>query len=165
AVRLRLRIMLARAAGGAGNTRLPKVMAGNMARLSAALGLTETDQRLLAFTCLLHVEDALDGAADTLGAINTTRVIRTLARILDLRTDAVAESLGPHGLLSRCGLIQLSRHGTATLRAKLDLLSDSFADLVTSTRVQPEELLRGTVALAPAPELKLSDYGHLDASL
>lgn len=165
AIRRRLRIMHARAERGAGNTRLPKVMAGNMARLSAALGLTETDQRLLAFTCLLHVEDALDGAADTLGAINTPRVIRTLARILDLPTEAVARSLGPHGLLSRSGLIQLNRHGTCTLRAKLDLLSGSFADLLTSTRVQPADLLRGTVAKAPDPELELADYAHLDASL
>ena len=165
ATRRKLRAMHERAERNSGKSRVPRVMAGNLERLSAMLGLTDADRRLLAFTCLLHVEDALDGAADMLGAINTTRVIRTLARILDLPTDVVAESLGPNGLLSRCGLIQLSRHGTGTLRAKLDLLSNSFADLVTSTRVQPEELLRGTVALAPTPELELSDYGHLDASL
>src|SRR5690606_11537306 len=47
----------------------------------------------------------------------------------------------------------------------LDLLSPSFADLLTSIRVQPEDLLRGTVVPARAPELDLSDYGHLETSL
>lgn len=165
AIRRQLRTMHERAERGAAKNRLPGVMAGNLDRLAGMLGLTEADRRLLAFTCLLHVEDALDGAADTLGSINTTRVIRTLARILDLPTDAVAKALGPQGLLSQSGLIQLARHGASTLRVKLDLLSESFADLMTSTRVQPEELLRGTVTAAPAPELELSDYAHLDASL
>lgn len=165
AARRRLRAMHARAERSADKVRLPRVMSGNVERLTAMLGLTEADRRLLAFTCLLHVDDALDGATVMLGGINTARVIRTLARVLDLPTDAVARSLGPQGLLSRSGLIVIGRHGTGILRAKLDLLSESFADLVTSTRVQPEELLRGTVGMAPAPELEISDYGHLDASL
>lgn len=165
AARRRLQAMHARAERGAAKVRLPRVMAGNLARLSATLGLTDADRRLLAFACLLHVEDVLDSATDLLGSINTTRVIRTLARILNLPTDEVGRSLGPQGLLSRSGLLVLGRHGTGCLRAKLDLLSDSFADLVTSTRVQPKQLLRGTVAVAPAPELELSDYAHLDASL
>lgn len=161
----RLRAMHARAERNASKARLPRMLTGNLDRLGKMIGLSQADQQLLAFACLLHVEDALDSAADLLGSLSSARVIRVLARTLDLPTDTVSKALGPHGLLSRSGLIQLGRHGTSVLRVKLDLLSDSFADLVTSMRVDPEELLRGTVKVAPAPELALSDYSHLDDSL
>src|SRR5699024_2936763 len=74
-------------------------------------------------------------------------------------------SLAPHGLLARSGLLTVSRHGGDILQDKLDLLSDSFADLLSSSRVEPAEVLRGTICRAPAPELGLEDYAHLQNSL
>lgn len=164
-VRARLRSLYERAERNSERVRPPAVMVSNIAKLAKMLELTPADCRILAFTALIHVEESLDSASDWLGQLSTTKTIRTLARILDLPSRKVMESLGPQGILTRSGLVSISRHGAGSLRVKLDLLSDSFGDLLSSTRLDPIELLRGTVAMAPGPELDRSDYTHLDVSL
>lgn len=160
-----LREMHARAERQAARARLPRVLTGNLQRLGDMIGLSEIDRKLLAFTCLVHVDSTLEVTGDLMGMLSTSRVVRSISHILDLPADAVARSLAPNGLLSRSGLIQMCRSGTSFLRMKMDLLSGSFADLITSVRLEPEDLLRGTVNPAPAAELALPDYAHLGDSL
>lgn len=164
-VRSRLRSLHGRAELRSGKVHPPSVMASNIAKLARMLELTPEDCSILVFTVHLHTEELLDTASDWLGQLSTTKVIRALSKILDLPARKVMESLGPQGVLTRSGLISISRHGAGSLRAKLDLLSTSFGDLLSSTRVDPIELLRGTVAMAPGPDLDFSDYAHLKSSL
>ena len=115
---------------------------------------------------MINNDATLDNACDLLGhSLSTPAMIRVLSRILDLPIKGVEAAVNPTGILSRSGLLTVNRNGGGTLRGKLDLLSISFADRMLSTDADPVALLRGTVALAPPPQLVLSDYGHLGVSL
>ncbi len=164
-VRARIRAMHVRAERNVTKIQPSAVMVRNIEKLAKMLELSPADCSILAFAVLIHVEESLDNAADWLGQLSTTKMIRALARILDLPSRTVMASLGPQGILTRSGLISVSRHGSGGMRAKLDLLSASFGDLLSSTRVEPVELLRGTVSVAPGPELEIHDYVHIDESL
>ena len=140
-------------------------MARNIKRLAKMLELTPVDCRILVFVVLIHNDEALDNAADWIGPLTTTKVIRALARVLDLPSRRVADSLSPQGILARSGLISVERNGSCNLRGKLDLLSPSFGDQMLTSSTDPVALLRGTVAVAPKAELALTDYEHLGTSL
>lgn len=147
-------------------TRPPAILARNVKRLAKMLELSPEDCRVLEFAVMINNEELLDNACDWLGhSITTTQAIRALSRILDLPVRPVADALSPQGLLSRSGILSINRHGGGTLRNKLDLLSPTFADRMLASDADPIELLRGTVAPASAPELAMSDFGHLGASL
>ena len=161
-----LRAQYLRAEGKCPKARPPAILGRNVKRLAKMLELTPEDCRVLEFAVMINNDEMLDSAGDWLGrSITTTQVIRALSRILDLPARRVAEVLSPRGLLSRSGILSISRHGSSALRCKLDLLSATFADRMLASDADPIELLRGTVALAPAPELDLSDFTHLGASL
>ena len=81
------------------------------------------------------------------------------------RHDAIRSSLSAQGILVRSDLVLVDRSGTSTLRGKLDLLSDGFADLMATSEADPISLLRGTVSAAGAGQLRVEDYGHISPSL
>lgn len=145
--------------------RPPAAMARNIRQLALLLDLSPDDCRILEFAVLLHTEEALDNVTDWLGQLTTAKAARVLARILDLPPRRVADALSSQGILARSGLVSVERTGAGNLRAKLDLLSPSFADQILMPRTDPIALLRGTVALAPKSELSFSDYEHLRESL
>ena len=154
------------AEANAAATKPPAILRRNIAKLAKMLGLTPEDCRVLEFAVILHNEEILDNATEWLGhALSTTQVVRALSRILDLPVRRVAEAFLPSGVLARSGLLAINRNGASTLRAKLDLLSESFADRMLSSESEPVELLRVRVALAPPPQLELTDYEHLGVSL
>jgi hypothetical protein len=64
--------------------------------------------------------------------------------------DTLAEALG---VLARSGLVSVDRRNTNTLRCKLDLLSEGFADLMISSEANPISLLRGAVSAASDTDL------------
>ena len=165
AIRAELSAMHERLEATCDKARPTAAMARNIKRLAKMLELTLEDCRILEFVVLIHNDEALDNAADWIGQMTTTKVIRALARILDLPPRRVADSLSPQGILARSGLISVDRNGACNLRAKLDLLSPSFGDQMLTSSTDPAALLRGTVALAPKAELALTDYEHLGTSL
>ncbi|SAL05151.1 ATP-dependent zinc metalloprotease FtsH [Caballeronia calidae] len=74
-------------------------------------------------------------------------------------------ALSAQGTLARSGLITVNRNHRWNLAAKLDLLSDSFADRIVSDLLDPVDLLRGMVMLAPAAALAMNDFAHIDEPL
>jgi SpoVK/Ycf46/Vps4 family AAA+-type ATPase len=137
----------------------------NLARLSALAGLSDIDRRVLEFVVHIHNERLLDDTADWLGALSSARVFHALSLLLDAPLDEVRAALGPHGVLARSGLVTVDRHGLATLRGKLDLLSAGFADRITSTDADPVSLLRDMVSPSPPTRLTLDDYPHIRPTL
>lgn len=85
--------------------------------------------------------------------------------ILDLPEPEIRASLSTQGILARSGLVSVDRSGTSSLRGKLDLLSDGFADLMATSEADPISLLRGTVSSAGPGHLSVADYGHIGPSL
>ncbi|MCX8519642.1 MAG: ATP-binding protein, partial [Methylophilaceae bacterium] len=85
--------------------------------------------------------------------------------ILDLPEVEIRASLSDQGVLVRSGLLSIDHRGPNTLRCKLDLLSNSFADLMVSTETNLITMLRGIVSAAGPGHLNLTDYSHIHASL
>lgn len=137
----------------------------NLSMLSALLGLTETDRRILTFTVLIHASELLDAAADCLGALSTRQVVNTLSILLDLDRHQVEKALSIQGALIRSGLINIDSHHKQDLRSSLHLISSGFADVMLSDTATPADLLRGKVKLAETAILARDDYAHVEPML
>lgn len=147
------------------NATLPSMLSCNIKNLADLAGLSQTDCRILEFVISIHTERLLDNASDYLGSLSSVRVFRALSVILDLPESEIRDSLSAEGILSRSGLLSVDRTGTNNLRAKLDLLSDSFADLMVTSEADPVSLLRGILSAAGPSRLTLADYTHIESSL
>lgn len=147
-------------------TPLPGYLQANIERLSALVGLNELEGRVLGFAIVIHNERLLDEAADYLGHdLSSIKVCHALAVILGVPVDEIRAALQAQGVLTRAGLMALDRHGYGTLRSKLNLLSETFADQMLLSEADPINLLRGTVDLACGGHLDLGDYEHIQADL
>lgn len=144
---------------------LPACLRSNVVRLSDLVGLSATDCRILEFAVSIQNERILDDTADWLGQLSSVKLCHVLSVILALPEPEIRSSLGAQGLLARSGLVSMARNGTSTLRGKLDLLSDGFADLMATSEADPVSLLRGTVSAAGPAQLSLTDYAHIQPSL
>lgn len=147
------------------NAKPPACLSLNVKRLSGLVGLSEIDCRILEFAVLIQNERLLDETADWIGHLSSAKVFHALSVILDLPEENVRSALSPNGVLARSGLVSVSRSAMQSLRDKLDLISDTFADLMTSSESDPVTLLRGTVSLAAPGHLHIGDYGHIQKSL
>jgi transitional endoplasmic reticulum ATPase len=165
AVRTQLRELHVAAEARASQLAPPAGLRSNMARLSQLVGLSDVDCRILEFAALLHHDRVLDDCADTLGHLDSLKVVDALASLLALDRSCVQSALGSQGVLARSGLLAIDRGSSGYLRGKLDLLSDSFADLILGGETDPLILLKDMVSPSTPALLDLSDYGHIDRSL
>ena len=140
---------------------VPACLATNVGRLARLVGLSAVDCRILEFAVLIHTERVLDDTGDFLGQLSSLKLIHTLSVLLDLPEPEVRVSLSAQGLLANSGLLSVDRNGTSTLRGKLNLLSDNFADHIYSSDADPVTLLRDTVIPSAPPQLAMDDYGHV----
>src|SRR6266581_651213 len=143
----------------------PSCLRANVARLSTLVGLSVTDCRILEFAVLIETDRLLDDTADWLGQLTSVKVFPALSVLLDLPESEIRASLATQGLLARSGLLTVDRSGANTLRGKLDLLTDNFADHIFSSDADPMNLLRDMVTLSGPAQLDIADYGHIASSL
>ena len=144
---------------------IPEHLSVNVNRLAELVGLDDTDCRILAFTVLMNSVGIFDETLDCLGYLTTMAVFRVLSTVLDIPEQEIRNALSGKGALSRSGLLTLDRNGNASLKSKLELLSDCFADIVSSEAIDPVNLLRGIVVPSHAPHLSIDDYSHIRADL
>ncbi|SCC93595.1 putative ATPases of the AAA+ class [Thiomonas sp. X19] len=142
-----------------------EALVANIGRLAALVNLSPTECRILEFASLLHAVRDLDDTADSLGQLSTSRTLGVLEKLLGLPESEVKQALSSSSQLARCGLLTLARNGHCTLKGKLDLLSDNFADAILAPDTEPLSLLRGVVTPSPPSKLQLSDYPHLGLNL
>lgn len=147
------------------NAKVSPCLAGNVACLLDLVGLSDTDCRILEFVVSIHVERQLEDTADLLGQLSSSKVFHALAVLLDLPEREIRSALSMGGVLARSGLVSVNRERTSSLHSKLDLLSGSFADYVSSTVADPVTLLRGTVSPCSPAQLHLDDYDHIAPSI
>jgi transitional endoplasmic reticulum ATPase len=148
-----------------GDKVVPVVLRENVARLSKLVGLSSIDCRILEFAVMIRNESLLDETCDRLGALSSNKVGYALSVILDLPEKEVRSALGAASILATSGLVAVDRRGVSFMQGKLDLLSDHFADLISSSEVEPVGLLRDTVHRSAPATLSMDDYHHMDESL
>ena len=137
---------------------LPEQVSENIGRLAELVGLNDADRCLLAFAVMLQNEPQLAEAAEYLGSLTSMKVYLILSEVLALPLPEIRASLGSDGVLTSSGLLAFDRSGAQTLRYKLNMLSDRFADHVSSTSADPIGLLRGAVLPSKPGELTLNDF-------
>jgi len=145
--------------------KVPAILHANVARLAALVGMSATECRILEFATMLHHERILDDAAETLGNLSAAKIVDVLSTLLELPPDEVRAALGAGGVLARSGLLTVDRAISGSLRSKLDLLSNRFADSVVGLDADPISLLRDTVAPSAPARLTLDDFPHLEQEL
>lgn len=119
----------------------PRELVTNVRQLARLVGLSATECRVLEFPVLIHSESLLDDAADWLGNLSSVKVHRVLATLLGITESDIRASLCAQGILGRSGLVSMNRTGVSTLRGKLELLSERFADLMLSPKADPVALI------------------------
>jgi transitional endoplasmic reticulum ATPase len=144
-----------------GRVKAPECVRRNVARLGKLLGLGEVERRLLEFAVLIQTERSLDDTADWLGSLSSVKVMHALSAILCIPESEIRKALAAEGMLARSGMLCMDKSGLATLRNKLLLLSDRFADNLVSADIEPTALLREMVFLSETPNLELEDFEHL----
>ncbi|MFM0027369.1 AAA family ATPase [Paraburkholderia madseniana] len=137
----------------------------NILRLAQLAGLSAIDCKILEFVVALRNERLLDDMADQLGSLSSGKVYYVLSVLLDAPEADIRAALGTHGVLACSGLVSVDRSRARLLGAKLQLLSDSFADHIVSSDADPMDLLRDTVAVSSPATLELGDYPHVEKSL
>ena len=147
------------------DAQVPTILRENVDRLSKLVGLSHTDCRILEFAVVIRNESLLDEACDRLGRLSSFKVCHALSVILDIPEVEIRAALSSNAILAKSGLVAVDRSGLSDLRGKLDLLSDHFADLISSSELEPIGLLRDTVHRGLPATLAISDYQHIEESL
>ncbi len=150
----------------AGEQRLSKAepplrLRRNIERLSALVGLTDTDRHILEFVVMLKNECLLGNAVDYLGYLSSAKMLHVLSAVLDIPVRAIRSSCSADGALRRCGLLTICPSGSSQLSGKFELLSDQFADHVSSSNTDPVSYIRDMVRPSSPPHLELTDYEHI----
>ena len=147
-------------------TQIPEgVFKKNIERLANLAGLNDVEAMILAFSVQLQCEQLLEDATDYLGELSISKVTFVLAVMLDIPESEVKRALSKKATLAQTGLLSLENSGKRYLRNKLELLSDGFAELVTSVDDDPVALLRETVKRGGSVELELDDYEYINESM
>jgi SpoVK/Ycf46/Vps4 family AAA+-type ATPase len=144
---------------------VPSILGKNVDRLSKLVGLSKVDCRILEFAVLIRNEPMLDDACDRLGTLSSVKVCYALSVILNIPESEVRLALGANAILAKSGLVAVDRSGATYLMGKLELLSDHFADLISSCDVEPVGLLKDTVRCGLPATLAIEDYQHVEESL
>lgn len=147
------------------NAEVAPALSANIRRLSELVGLSDVDCRILEFAVAIHSDRLLDDTADWLGMLTSAKLVYPLSALLDIPEAAVRASLSSQGILTRSGVVSVDYAGVSCLKAKLNLLSDQFAEYISMADTDPVFLLRDAVFPSGVSKLTLSDYPHIAASL
>ncbi len=164
-LRAKLRKLHQEAESDLTSATISECLAKNIERLHKLANLSEIDCRIIGFTVMLQTDYFLQEASDWLGSITSTKIANALSVVLGLAESEVRASLKGKSILARSGLVSVDRQHMEPMRHKLHLLSDSFADNMISSEIEPMELIRERVAMSKPPKLALSDYVHINESV
>jgi hypothetical protein len=147
------------------HSAIPARLAQNVARLSALIGLSAADCRILEFFVSLHNEHLLREAVDYPGnELSTAKAFHILAAVLDIPEHEIRASLSPQAVLPRSNIITVDS-GRSHFGCKFDMLSEKFADNLYSADSDPITLIRDRVAPAGPAQLALADFEHIASCL
>ena len=98
------------------------ILRRNIKQFGNLLGLSKHELKVFGFAVTIHSHRGLENTADILGSLSVSDVSYYLSTVLDLPVKKVRNALSSNGLLATSGILRLSRHGSAYLLGKLDLM-------------------------------------------
>ena len=143
----------------------PKRLRENVVRLAKLINLTPAECRIVEFSVLLQCEQILEEALETLGSMSRTKMISSMATLLNLPNGEVHVALASNGVLARSGIVTLDSAFASSLKVSLSLLSQQFANVMLDEDAEPTQLLRDVVSMSPPSELQSASFPHVEDSL
>lgn len=144
---------------------VPPTLAGNVARISSLVGLSDAECRILEFALLIQSTSVLRQACEYVKRLENQRLFEVLATILGLAEKEVRMALRSDGVLSKTGLLTVEVNMHCSLDAKFDLLSDKLPHRLVEADLQPSDWLNDMICQSEAGHLHFDDYKHCGKSL
>lgn len=147
------------------NNDKPIELAHNIGKLQKLVSLNATECTILEFCVLLHSEDVLEQTMELFGSLSNAKLCQILSVLLDLPRQDVQKALSTHGQLFQTGLVRVDMAQSLAMRNKLDLLGNGFTERMLSSEEEPILLFMHSFFQAPAAQLALADYAHIEPGL
>jgi SpoVK/Ycf46/Vps4 family AAA+-type ATPase len=113
----------------------------------------------------LHYSQELDDVCDLIDDFNSAKLFKALSKLLGYSTKEIKSIFSPKAILQSSGLMTLD-HNTLSLSRKVDLLSNSFADMMmTYENGDIYELFKESVRVCEEGSLSLDDYKYMHKEL
>ncbi|MBT3204436.1 MAG: ATP-binding protein [Gammaproteobacteria bacterium] len=138
-----------------------KELRHNCQQLAQIIGLTQTECRILEFTVQLHSSSILEEATDLLNDLSLKQLSHALSVLLDINFQSIQQALSSKGKLQVTGLITINSDNYS-MKSKIELLSDKFAERMMSYETNTLELLRDQILPTAPSILKFDDFRYID---
>lgn len=147
----------------------PKIPAGtniakNLEWLKINLGLSDVEKMLLLFFVLERQDPILRKGTESLGDINSTKLIAVLANITGISEARVREALHPQSRLRKTGLVSFSNRYLQTFPEKISLLK-GFSDQMTQKHSEPFKLFIENFKAGEPAHLDPENFPHLKSEI
>lgn len=129
----------------------------NIEKLGEALGLDETNRRVLRLCVLATISSHFDDFCDVCD-IKRGDLVRYLPAILKLSRVRLRHALGSAGKLRRAGMFESDEFGTECNPVKL---REWVVQSLRAHDFEPSRLVRRIVKISPAPRLGVGDFDYI----
>lgn len=147
----------------AGDFRLRQPLARNLEKISRLFGFDRVESQVLGFVLTAAFDPAIEAAINEIPALSN-RIGEPWTRVLGLSKAAVRKALSANSRLGRAGLFQMESPIMQAVSG-LQMNRPELGGVYVDGDWRPERLLKGLARKAPAPELTLADYAHLQADI
>jgi len=127
------------------------------------MSLTDSQVDLLAFFAMIKMEKPLEEAADYIGDLNSPRLCRILADVLNYPQKTITNDLQKDSILISSGMVKIQK-GLTYMSHKVELL-DGIEDLLLKENTSSAEILDSFFHVATPSGLNISDFEHLQDDL
>lgn len=143
-----------------------KILNRNIKKISALMDLNPYEEQILEFTILLNQYDILDDITDLLGnKLNINHVKKYLSVILNIPYTEIDNAFKSNSKFLKSSLISFYKKGTNSLKSKIDLISDEFAENMLSSNEDIEYMIKDIISKCDYTDLTLNDFGYLHKEL
>ena len=141
------------------------ILEKNINKLCKIIELTAIEIDVLRFCIYLHYYELLENGARLLNDMTTDKFEYCLSVILGHPRKAIKEVFSSKSTLVKNSILSIDRGSSSSMRRKIDIASNGFADKMMSSDDDIEEMIRDVVRRCEKTTLTLEDYPHLSQQL
>ena len=128
----------------------------NIELIGKMLKLKKAEKELLLFMTFLNSEEILKELFEYSPTMTSERLVRLLAKVLDLRTGAVRAALDRKSILMSTGIIENTPYSVTPLE-----LNERIQKIMISEHANTEDMTSNFFNRSPAPALGPDSYPHV----
>lgn len=137
----------------------------NLQKLKEIIDLSSIEIDVLRFCIYLHYYDILDSAGRLLNDITTDKFEHALSKLLGYTKSQIREVFRSQSALVKNSILKIDRNGSRSMRSKVDMATNGFADKMMSSDDDIETMMKDAVKKCNSTHLSIADYPHLSQSM